>query len=322
MSDPIELLRAANPVPACPAPAIERLWDRLGTDPEGRPSRAPRGAWLSRLVATGAVALALAVGAVAVLALHPARPAAPRVAGAGALPSPARGVIGILGVLRRPASAADRLRGARLRSIERLVAGTPRVARARLATVTPWGAKVFLVPVGPPTASSIARLPKLLRGSAPLRQRLASWHGGLRLMVLASGLACCATARAIEGGGDWSTGGSGSLNWVVLVVPDGVARVTVPLPGGTVAAGVQGNVAAFEVPRGVENLSAYPMTWYGSSGAILRRFAGAPPVASPARALRRTRSSLRESGATAVDCGRTGSGHGTACVVASRRPSR
>jgi hypothetical protein len=313
MSDASELLRSLNPEPDCVAPPIEMLWARLELDAVSAPERenlpdipprlgrkTVRGtgrrsgrrtgrAWASGLLAGVCAAVAIAVGVGAVLVLH-ARPAGTGTARSGALPSSRLGVVGILGVLRRPQTKADLDLGPARRRLlhdQSMAYGIPVMSRLRLATITPWGAKVFLIPFLPPTQESIAKLP------ASLRHRLAieQWRTGMRLGSFGAG-SCCSTAAQIEGGQDWSTGGGGrgSLNYVILVVPDGVTRVTIDL-SHPVSTQVHNNVAAFEVPHPIENLSVYSMTWYGSSGAVLKHVGSSIHHAS-ARPNAPTRSSL------------------------------
>jgi hypothetical protein len=294
VTDPLEFLRQLNPQPAAKAPAFERLWSHVtdqdlrdipdaghsatGGPAAGRRRRARASAfgWRrlgSQVVAPVAVALAVVIGVGAVLTLHAARkpgPPAPHVV--GGLPSAREGLVGVLGVLRRAQTLADRNAAA---SVEQFVghlrAGRPVAALSRLATVTPWGQRVVLIPMRPRTGA----WPSGPAGSP---------HG-LRLATFSGGGGCCISATGILDGQAWSSGGAGSRTDVVLVVPDGVARVTVAFRH-PVTATVHNNVAAFQTPSAVENLGAYTMTWYSSTGAILRRFPSFLPTPAAQRAER------------------------------------
>jgi hypothetical protein len=286
MTDPAELLRALNPEPVASAPPIDRLWRRLEADalmpgsavpPRVRRSR--RGGVLAtRLLVAGllAVAVAIGVGAVVVLPTShraPARPTAAQLA----LPSPARGLVGILGVLRRPQTPAERDLGRSLTGVKHIRAGIPVSSLIRVATVTPDGEKVILVPMRPRNGGTWSPVP----GSRASRSTTTR---GLRLAVFADGAVCCSTPAAIEAGQTWLSYGSSSGNYVVIVVPDGVARVSVAF-APTVTAPVHDNVAVLSVPRAVENLGIYRMAWYGPAGTIVKRIRSSlPSSAQSARA--------------------------------------
>jgi hypothetical protein len=195
-----------------------------------------------------------------------------------------------LGVLRRPQTKAD-LDPALLRILERpgsLLSGlgTPDVPLIGLATVTPWGSKVFLVPRKPLTAQQVAELPPQLRTFAFRRldrQRNQETLQEMELRGLAGGGGCCATAADIQSFGDGSWGGeSGSpATHAVLVVPDGVSKVSLLFPrhapGGrtyktslVVTAPVHNNVLAIAINRGVDD-PFQSMIWYGPTGQVIKR---------------------------------------------------
>ena len=288
MSDPLELLRQLDPEPAAKAPPIERFWtltadgalllighESLATrGPEhGRRQRQARGsAFGLRVLAPGllaviAVALAVAIGVGAVLTIHAARhPVAARPNVGHGLPSARGGLVGVLGVLRRPQTQADRNAAQSLPLfVEHVRAGRPVASLMRLATVTPWGQKVVLI---------------------PMRARTGTWPtGSPHGLRLATGGGCCISASDVLQGQAWTSGGNGSVNYVVLVVPDGVARVSVAFRH-PITAIVHNNVAAFQTPSAVENLGAYTMTWYSHTGAILRRFPSFLPTPAAQRAER------------------------------------
>jgi hypothetical protein len=106
----------------------------------------------------------------------------------------------------------------------------------------------------------------------PVRHRGAGGRGGSGLMVFGiGGGGCCVTASEIRSGGAWST--SGPPNRVLLVLPDGVARVTLTLRTGPdphhppkVAGKVRDNIIVLRVPFAVETLSGDPIRWYGPTG--------------------------------------------------------
>ena len=94
---------------------------------------------------------------------------------------------------------------------------------------------------------------------------------------------CCSRAAGIKAGGDWTSSGP-SPHTLILVVPDGVAKVTVLLspgpaskPSHAVTANVHGNVAAFLSPYAVENLGVDKMIWRAADGHVIKREARALP---------------------------------------------
>jgi hypothetical protein len=139
----------------------------------------------------------------------------------------------------------------------------------RVAAVTRDGQKIVLVPMRP------------RNGTWPPRPR--GPRSGLRLALFAGGGGCCITVAAIEAGQDWSSYGGSSRNYVVIVVPDGVARVRVAL-SHPVTAPVHNNVAVLTVAQAVENLGIYKMTWYGPSGTVVKRFPSSLPTSTQAAA--------------------------------------
>jgi hypothetical protein len=268
ISDPTELLRALNPEPAATAPEIDVLWRRLevdgpiADDESDAVAQWRRGpVWASRMLTAGLAAVAVAIGVGAMLVLHHRTTARPPVAHRTS-PSAARGLVGILGVLRRPQTAADRDLGSGLtRGSLSLRAAVPVMSLVRAANATVGGHKVVLVPVRP----GVGKLWPTPRPSGD----------GMRLALFSGGGGCCLTPAQIEAGQAWSSFGSGSRNYVVMVVPDGVVRVTIGLARPLTAA-VHDNVAAFTVPMPVENLGGYRMTWYGPPGEVVKQFAPSP----------------------------------------------
>jgi hypothetical protein len=252
MTDPHELLRAANPVTDCPPPPIEPLWSALERDrtagttgPSPRRSSAHR--WTGRLtLAVGAsFSILVGVGAVILLSSGGQTPRTSVLARPPAGATRTQALIDILAVLRRPQAAGDRNAPrpfGRLPSVEDVL-GTPIDSLSRLASVAPWGVKAYLVPYAPPTARQIRRLPARVRSEIRRTAR-----GGLA--VIAGHGACCLSAATIEAG-------HGVLfqadhDRLVVVVPDGVARVTLGTTGRhgrSFTAAVRGNVVAFQTSR-------------------------------------------------------------------------
>ncbi len=193
------------------------------------------------VAATVAVTAVVAVGAVVLLGGHS------RTTTSASRPTPGRQrLIDILGVLRRPQTKADlavpflanlRRAGSQARPLLGLV-DRPLV---RLATVTAGGLKIYLIPFKPPTKAQLAAAPQLLR-----YLRIANAHDET-LSILGGVEGFGATAAQIErigaygGFGLTSENGSGSGSSVheawtdtdewAGVVPDGVARVVVHIPG-------------------------------------------------------------------------------------------
>lgn len=168
-----------------------------------------------------------------------------------------RGLVGILGVLRRPQTKADLDLGPqRTAVLGRMGRGrTPVMSLIRLAATPPDGRKVFLVPMRP--AGQTAN------------------NTNLTLAVFAAGGAgCCITAANIEAHGSWASGGPPEQ--LVTVVPDGVAKVSALIlrpPDFThsdaVTASVHNNVAVFLLHRAIDSPGGF--IWYGPSGAVIKR---------------------------------------------------
>ena len=126
MNDPIERLRAANPLPECPPPPIDEVWRRIDEadertrdTTERSTARSVRGVGPHRIAASALLALSTVIVAgivvAAILTLghrqqHGASPGSPST---GAAESSRRQLLRSLTVLRRPQDRADRraLRG-------------------------------------------------------------------------------------------------------------------------------------------------------------------------------------------------------------------
>jgi hypothetical protein len=208
-------------------------------------------AWgVSAIAASAALGLAICLlaGASASIAAPHAAPSAGN--------QDVRQLVGILGVLRRPQRPADRdvalLRG--------LSGGYhPVLSLMRLAETTSWRQQIFLVPFTPTHQPG-----GLIRTS-----------GGLDVVTAAGG-AGVFTADDVERGEVYFSGYK--PNFLVLVVPDHVARIALTLRTGSgshhplvIRAAVHHNVAAFLTPFSVRTVMGHTLKWYGSSGQLLRR---------------------------------------------------
>lgn len=260
-------------------PELERQLVKLAGDHRlttSAPARSRRrwfrGAGTIALAFSSVVAIGVALTAVALLGHGPHATSGVTSRSPGAAPSrsapsataldgsQAQPLLSILEVLRRPQTATDRVSQARRLAMQ-IRTGTPVISLMRLATIAPWGTKVFVVPVrypGQPAQTGLA----LLAGRA----------------------GCCSTAAQIQAGDDWSN--SGPSRSLVIVVPDGVARVEIRLTRSpashqskTIAATVHNNIAALLTPSPIENLGIDQMTWYGPSGKVITR--PRPPRSAP-----------------------------------------
>jgi hypothetical protein len=232
-------------------------------------------------------------------------------------------LLDVLAVLRRPQTSADLDSKLLTRSLEGGFGpfqGPPDRVLIRRATTTPWGSPVFLVPVGP---GSVARAeaalgrrhlpPALVRNITLPTERLAE--------IDSSGSGGGSTAADIEAGHALSTQGAGrsfaggsTRTRIILIVPDGVARVAFIFPRQadrndpgapiyrhalTVTAPVHANVAAVQVPRECCG-SDLPMIWYAPDGHVVKRFGSlaavnrVAPVAKPGPETPQSRAAERD----------------------------
>lgn len=244
-----------------------------------------------------AVALTLLIGAGALILLG-AHKRAPSTTTPSTTAVPGREqLIDIISVLRRPQTKADReapiLSRALMGGI--LARGTPDVPLVRYATTTPWGEKLYFVPMKPPTAKPLAQLHLPAGVISRLRTR-----GETLGVFSARGGGGGGTAADIEAGYGWQTEGAGrsfaggsTETRIILVVPDGVAKVAFVLPRQsspgqpgapiyrhalTVTVPVHDNVAAVQVDRQCCQGRA-PMIWYAADGHVVRRV-GNPAAAN------------------------------------------
>ncbi len=302
----IELIRRVNPLPIeLPAPPIEPLLQRLddvpaaSRTPAARPRRRALGLDVVGVLVAGAIAAATAVVAIVALGHEPRRQA---VAPSRVLPAAqTQGLTAILGVLRRPQTAADRNPSliAQLQREQRskynlAFEGRPVLSMMRLATVAPWGAPVFLVPFLAPTKQAKARLPRKLR-SVTVPTQANVWTFSINGGSGGQGI-----PADIEGGRDitnmaWvhgATRGPAANRWV-MVVPDGVAKVALwettgsasahprhPIKPGSepIIVAVHHNIAAF-IAHGFDGPGQE--IWYGPDGTVVKRITNADPCAPP-----------------------------------------
>jgi len=258
-----------------------------------------------------AVTVVIGVGALILLGSHK-QSTADRAA------APARQQLtAILGVLRRPQTRAD-LNQKILSQFPSGLAfqGKPDLPLVRFATTTPWGERLYFVPIKPLTTQQLAslrhRFPHLgARDSANLRAQgetlsVFSSQGGGGAGTVARIEA--GKAMAYEGAGRAFAGGA-TRTKLILVVPDGVAKVQFVLPrqpqpgvpgthiyprSNKVTVRVHDNIAAAEVQRNLPGV-AVPMVWYSPDGAVLKRLGNlaavnrvaAPPQPSPETPLSR-----------------------------------
>jgi hypothetical protein len=302
--DLLDRLARANPTPeGLTPPPYDRVYRQIIDTDDIRHGDAHladrRGSWLRR--ARGALTVALPISvtaavvvAVMVLVSHAGtrQSAAPHPR--AQLPRAVRPLTSILGVLRRPQTAADRdpklVRQLRRQSP---IFGTPVLSLMRLATVAPWGQPIYMVPFLPPTKQELARVPGASRaGNIP--KTAAVWtypiNPGSSLGVPAE----------IEGGRyatnmAWVKGakrGPAATRWV-MVVPDGVARVALWQATGSISqhpkhptkpgskpiiVAVHNNIAAF-IAHGFSGPGQE--VWYGPGGRIVKRIANADSCGPP-----------------------------------------
>lgn len=291
---------------------LVRAARRLGAGEEteslpgaGRASNRSRGA-VALLLSTAAV-IAIVLGAVVALGGHRSAPA-PRPTPSAASAASLRQLVDILGVLRRPQTAADRspsLLSQFARGLRLALVGTPDAALMRYAMTTPWGERLYVVPMNPPSARQIESFARRVPGARAQLVQMARRRPET-LMVLnsdgsAGGAGDAATIEqgqgiGTEGAGRSFAGGSTATR-ITVVVPDGVAKVTFvfprqPEPGQpgapiythslSVVAPVHDNVVAVQVDREVM-AAAFPMIWYGPRGQVVKRIGdlGAANVVTP-----------------------------------------
>jgi hypothetical protein len=251
-----------------------------------------------------ATTVAIVAGALILLGGH-RRPVATSPAPAGR-----QQLIDILAPLQRAQTKAD----LGLKPLPHLLfEGAPDRPLIRFATTTPWGEKLYLVPMRPPTAKALhsigLHLPaKLLAQLIGRDERLGVFSpggggGGADAASIEAG-----HAIQIDGAGHSFAGGSTETRFI-LVVPDGVAQVEFVLPrqprpgqpgvpvyrhSSTVTVTVHDNIAAVQVDREFDGAEPL-MVWYAADGQVIKRIGNfatvnrvtAPPKPGPETALSR-----------------------------------
>jgi hypothetical protein len=140
----------------------------------------------------------------------------------------------------------------------------------RLATVTPWGAKVFVVPL---TSPRFPRFARLVGESAALWVQGMGWSDLTPAQDLKAGpSAGPGTTIRLQDGRE--------VQRFLMIVRDGVAKITIPLErgwpisgkplrfDGSISASVHNNIAAFQT-GGFPNVGF--AIWYGADGRIVGR---------------------------------------------------
>lgn len=287
MTDVVERLRAANPAPDCLPPPIDDVWRKVAAgggqqladagSPARRAIAALRPAIGGLMMAISAVTTVAIVVLALVLLGHNRSPSTTR-PNAPPAPSSTKPLLDMLRVLRRPQTKADLDLGPELSSYlgkPLSVWGSADPSLVRLAAVTRMAGELFLIPVLPPTRRAIAKFPAPLRARA---RELEHEGNGATLGVFGSAAGgyggCCLTSAQIEAGDGWLTGGRGGLNYLFIVVPDGVSKVAVRPPAASrndlpaARTSVRNNLVVFIFSRPLENPGE--ITWYGPSGKIIK----------------------------------------------------
>jgi hypothetical protein len=219
--------------------------------------------------------------------------------------SPSHALLSDLGVLRRPAVAADRLpRSVNLGgSVSEVY-----IRYVRLARVTD-GVSYYIVPaahalVSPGPTSSLrcraailaalrAELPRIPRGLRPSTLALATRllaNAGARAQLAREGGICLMSVSAQgQGGTCGSTASELKQNGMLSafgplsgVVPDGVASVTINYPSGngqraqTATTNVAGNVFASSINPGANHSATPTIIWRSATGRTLKTVVETP----------------------------------------------
>jgi hypothetical protein len=271
---------------------------------------------LASAVPVAAVVLAIVLlgnGGSAQPAPSDSRPALPPFAPPHlAIKAAVRPLTSILGVLRRPQAAADRnpalisyLRREDRNPLFAANFGRPVLSLIRLAAVSPWGERVYVVPFLAPTAAEKRRLPRKDRsGSAPTTatlqilpipgNKITDFYGqGATPAVINGG--------RVIGNGAYDTKVYNHPRQTIMVLPDGIAKVALWYPTGSIAnhpkhpiapgskpivATVHNNIAAFIAPRRFGRPHHVPFSagqeiWYGPDGNIVKRIDNANSCGPP-----------------------------------------
>jgi hypothetical protein len=183
-----------------------------------------------------------------------------------------------LAVLRRRQSAADlSLTEPPHAPRTEAFVGMPDRASARLAEVSAWGARVYLMLYWPPTTRVTDALPPRLRAAA---RRQAPRQPTLWILSSGGQGQEIGTAQTVADGQAlaMSGGGPGNRSFrLTMVVPDGVTTVGFAAPGGngsgfSAKAAVRDNVATLQVQAPPDRPA---ITWYRADGTVIRRIPAA-----------------------------------------------
>jgi hypothetical protein len=296
-----------DPIATLERQLVDAARSRIEPDPVATATRR-RGSLgaLAAVVLSGA-AVVVALGALVSLRGHAASSSAPRTPPATSIPGRQQ-LIDILAVLRRPQVPSDlNLHNLPFLSGGGLILaleGTPDLPLIRYATTTPWGEKVYFVPMKPVTAAELKAAIDRFHGPPKLVSRIRS-RGETLGVYSGDGGGGGSTAASIEAGEGMEIDGAGrsfaggsTQTRYILVVPDGVARVEFYFPAEAIPAGgpvyhhalavtipVRGNVAAVQVNR--ECCAGEPaVIWYGADGSVIKRIGGTtsplvPPQPGP-----------------------------------------
>lgn len=189
--------------------------------------------------------------------------------------APSRSLLSILGVLRRPATTADAGSGIAARGFVSAVFAH----YIRLARVVD-GSPYYLYP-GIVGGCGTGEAPH--EGIMELAKNIELGHG-----LLGGSGGGGATAAAIEQGRDAGSGppGSATSSTITMVVPDGVAKVTLRYPAGrasgyspkispafTINTAPVGNLVVVTLPRS-NPLQKGTIIWRSASGRVIKTFDG------------------------------------------------
>jgi hypothetical protein len=228
-----------------------------------------------------------------------------------------RPLTSILGVLRRPQSAADR-NPALVRQLQHYyhhneydslrvgLDGLRVLSLTRLATVAPWGQRVYIVPFLPPTAAQKRRLPGKWRTAATQTTATLAVYpmSGEKITAFiedAPDQAFIKGGRAI-GNGAYDTKVYDHPRQVIMFVPDGVAKVALWYPNRSIAnhpehpvtagskpviVNVHDNIAALLAPGRFERRHRESVArpgqeiWYGPNGNVVEPIDSASSCGPP-----------------------------------------
>jgi hypothetical protein len=278
------------------APAGEQAPKDAGGDgPAARGRVRWRSGFGSGLVVMAAVIVTVVVAGIALTAFRPGHPSRAVVGSVNGARSRQQ-LIGTLVVLRRPQTKADVPPGL-LASLSRnrlLNTGSPDLSLIRYATTTPWGVRLYFVPLKPhrltgffmtksghhPTKKTTELLPEALEVINP--------HALIPYVVAPTSAALIrgGNAGGFEPAGRRVLGGGTSESRFLYVVPDGVATVKFVLPRDaqpgaafepvyahplSVSVPVHDNIAAVQIDRQFDKCCT-PMIWYAPDGRELKQF--------------------------------------------------